>query len=397
MKQYLTIFILALVFMACSRYAGAVIRFAEDKPAATDTLSPDASGELRIPLYRVDGEFNRPKTIELSGTEILFKKEPSYKGIDIIRGVIPAGQGKEGRLCFAWDVQFATLYLDLNRNLDLTDDPEGIFSSKGGRNQYFRDISLPVRFGQETTAYTVNFDFTKTSSWTSCIMRIRTCWRGDFRNGDDEWEFLLSDNLDTIIDNYERISLIPHKSGLSTNNTFAFYDLKLPRRMCINTDCYDISFEPSQNIGTQSPVLVLTPSKVPRGEIVINGHADYLLLEAHDKNESTIVIFDPPPSSAMIPCGRYTSYRWGFGKSMFTANLKNKIDVVPESPQIISVGGPLNNSVTAKRRFDSLDISYCLKDISGQILDQRTITNKPPTFVVLKGDKKIGSGTFEYG
>ena len=58
-----------------------------------------------------------------------FKKEPVFSGGKVIRGMLQLGGGTSDEMGFAWDRTAGKLYLDLNRNLDLTDDPgRGVFA-----------------------------------------------------------------------------------------------------------------------------------------------------------------------------------------------------------------------------------------------------------------------------
>jgi len=67
-----------------------------------------------------------------------FKKEPVFSGSKVIRGTLQLGGSKSDEMGFAWDRAAGKLYLDLNRNLDLTDDPAGVFSCARGFNDSFQ-------------------------------------------------------------------------------------------------------------------------------------------------------------------------------------------------------------------------------------------------------------------
>ena len=66
--------------------------------------------------------------------------------------------------------------------------------------------------------------------------------------------------------------------------------------------------------------------------------------------------------------------------------------------QLSTVGGPLTNSVTVKRRGSMLVLSYRLGGADGRayrlIRQDRT---KPPQFTITQGDKQLASGAFEFG
>ena len=78
-----------------------------------------------------------------------FPKEPALSGGKIIRGVMQLGSGGSNEMAFVWDRAGRKLYLDLNRNLDLTDDAAGVFSCQRGPTadyyQEFTNIALPFK------------------------------------------------------------------------------------------------------------------------------------------------------------------------------------------------------------------------------------------------------------
>lgn len=58
-----------------------------------------------------------------------FKKEPPFGRNSVTRGMLPLGEGGTNEMAFAWNRTAGVLYFNLNRNLDLTDDPAGVFTS----------------------------------------------------------------------------------------------------------------------------------------------------------------------------------------------------------------------------------------------------------------------------
>jgi len=75
---------------------------------------------------------------------------------------------------------------------------------------------------------------------------------------------------------------------------------------------------------------------------------------------------------------------------------QNWIDVGEDKPAVLKVGAPLKQILKAERQGRVLTLDYQLLGIGGEnyVRDDR---DNPPTFTVYKGDKKIASGTFEYG
>ena len=89
-----------------------------------------AASAATYPLkYRASGE-SESFSLPLDKSEVRFKKEPAYEG-EVVRSLLAVAPGGGEFIGFACDLQAKKLYLDLNRNLDLTDDPGGMFESNG--------------------------------------------------------------------------------------------------------------------------------------------------------------------------------------------------------------------------------------------------------------------------
>jgi hypothetical protein len=127
------------------------------------------------------------------------------------------------------------------------------------------------------------------------------------------------------------------------------------------------------------------------------GHIEKLALA---NKTGRVLEFDHPGSSMTLPAGQYRVRRVelkggfsGFGQP--TAE-DLWFTLAPDKPYELEVGAPLTLSVDATRQGSRLTLDYTLNDASGRkyIDSQRA---ELPTFTVYKGDKKVGSGSFEYG
>ena len=56
-----------------------------------------------------------------------FLKEPELSQRHVFRRVLRFGKDTNNAIALIWDQPKRKLYLDLNRNLDFTDDPAGVF------------------------------------------------------------------------------------------------------------------------------------------------------------------------------------------------------------------------------------------------------------------------------
>ena len=89
-------------------------------------------------LGSVNGNLAQPNTP--------FLKEPELSQRHVFRRVLQFGKDTNNAIALIWDQPKRKLYLDLNRNLDLTDDPAGVFvSTNKGLTQLFTNVTLPLK------------------------------------------------------------------------------------------------------------------------------------------------------------------------------------------------------------------------------------------------------------
>jgi len=82
--------------------------------------------------------------LSLDRRAVSFAKEPELGKRKVWRGVIPSAGNTNQELAFFWDPGQDTLYVDCNRNRDLTNDPAGVWKgAPHGLAQTFRGVRLP--------------------------------------------------------------------------------------------------------------------------------------------------------------------------------------------------------------------------------------------------------------
>ena len=90
------------------------------------------------------------------------------------------------------------MYVDLNGNLDLTDDPAGVFSSTGkALQQVFTNVTLPLKTAAGLLPAIVDLHlFTDAQgSWASAQLHSRSLWQAKVALGGEEWQVAAVDNL----------------------------------------------------------------------------------------------------------------------------------------------------------------------------------------------------------
>jgi hypothetical protein len=117
------------------------------------------------------------------------------------------------------------------------------------------------------------------------------------------------------------------------------------------------------------------------------------------------VLLDQPSGVVKIPTGGYNQpivHLEQNGAEAFCNSAQSpagrRISVDDKTPAVLNAGGPLTNSVIASRHGEDLRLDYRLVGVGGetyQLANQNR--SQPPEFAIFKGDKKIASGTFEFG
>ena len=117
------------------------------------------------------------------------------------------------------------------------------------------------------------------------------------------------------------------------------------------------------------------------------------------------MILDQPVPGVLVPVGGYNQpdmllEQNGVQAFCNSSQLQagGRIPVNNRMPAVLDAGGPLTNSVIVSRHGQDLRLDYQLRGASGatyQLVNRDY--SRPPEFTVLKGGKKIASGTFEFG
>ena len=139
-----------------------------------------------------------------------------------------------------------------------------------------------------------------------------------------------------------------------------------------------------------------TGQKPAQGELKLEGkYIKQLTLEREGGNK---VKFDQPGESIKVAVGKYrlreVQLEGGYACQIWSDD--NWVEVGEDKPAVLKVGAPLKQIAKATRQGRVLALDYKLSGIGGETY-VRNERSKPPTFTVYKGDKKIASGTFEYG
>ena len=150
--------------------------------AAETGVSPQtnsASEPAALVAHFEDKELNQAFFnwgVALSVQADAFPKEPPWKERQVIRGQFRIGTNASQYLSFAWNRGLGQLHLDLNRNRDLTDDPQGVLSCRRFYQDYdtqvFTNVHLLLPTATGERRYLVDVIF-------SIVAGLRPIWTCD--------------------------------------------------------------------------------------------------------------------------------------------------------------------------------------------------------------------------
>lgn len=230
-------------------------------------------------------------------------------------------------------------------------------------------------------------------------MNVRSGFSGEFEVGGRKWQVDVADNMDGKIGGGDHFVLWPDGDGGGWLRSLGSFSIQ--ENIFFGGRLYKVEFEFKES--EDKPVLQmrLAELQVPLGKVKIEGKFVKCLV-VH--NDTTLVVLDSPVGESAFPLGKFYYEHLviegenseKFKVTNFHGN--NGFSVNADEATMLKAGGALINSVSVQRNGSLLTLGYKLVDANGNeygSLDGRR--DNPPGFVVYKGDKQVGSGTFEYG
>ena len=346
-------------------------------------------------------------TLPVSERSTPFEKEPPIKPGNVFRGTLQSGRAKTNQLAFVCDIESGKLHIDLNRNLDLTDDPAGSFTSAygaGSRYQMFTNVHLPVATpaGIRSTAMDLNlYGFARRSFVNA---GLRSLWLGQTILDGREWQVGVFENpFERDAGGARRLLLLrpwEHRARAFQTSDGAAMVFGFSPNLFLNGRAYGLAVADADTGDRTKMGLTFTEQAPALGELRLTGQfIDRLSLES----ASTLVVLDQPSSPVRVPVGQYaaTQVRLHAGDLGAVRNPRvgnTGVTVSEAEAATLAVGGPLTNSVTVNRRGRALVLSYQLVGAGDATYNlTRGGPRQPPEFAVFQGETKIASGTFEFG
>ena len=334
--------------------------------------------------------------------DVKFEKEPDFGERSIVRGLLQTGTAEKNNIGFAWDRAEGKLYLDLNRNRDLTDDPSGVFASDNkGRYQNFPNIHLELQIDSVQLDFEIQitiYDFG--SGQPYCQVYVYSGFQGEIELNGKNWLLKVADNFDGKITRADKLALTPVEANIGLG--FEQLSSPVPETIFFDGHNYGLSFDFQPGETAPSLQVNLTETDRPMGQLELEGKfIKRLVLKAG----SSLVLLNSPEATIGVPAGSYhrsSIFLDGGDAGLFRADLNQRrsddISVRKGEKTALKIGGPLYSSVGVQRSGKVLTLKYELLGVDGySYTSLRGRAENPPTFAIYNKGKEIAAGKFEYG
>ena len=298
----------------------------------------------------------------------------------MVRGALVTGPNpKSDLLGFAVDSKRKRLYLDLNRNLDLTDDPKGVHYSGFFTNwKRYSDIDIYVQRGEMHIPYRIDL-------WINRFSSVKSGWSGTIDRGETIWILDVVDNLDGVLDRKDILAI-------DFGNRFPWNP-----NLFLDGEAFDLAYLFENRDGTGVLVIEARPIHPPMGRLKIEGAGiEQLVLTGYFN-----AIINQPQKEIMVPAGRYTRKIVYIGSDEesergFSGRIKYSLEIVEGETTVMKAGKPLRNSVEWTRRGSMIDLKYALVGVGGEKYSE-SFGNRDYRFKIYHGNQVVHSGKFDYG
>lgn len=351
-----------------------------------------SSSPLEFTLRPVKEGFFCSLSQSRRAAEVSFKKEPAYSGKSVYRHALRFGDGPSDFIGVACDAEANTLYIDRNRNLDLTDDGPGINAADSFGPGYceFNDVTIEMIHGDMPVSYVL--DITVYGDYFS--PSVRSGWTGDIELAGKACSMGIADNLDGVFSPDDSF-IFDHERHRAARLSFGEVDeLPLPRWFLFEGQNYRMESACRVLDGETALTVTLTPITEGMMDITFEGQAvSRVLLAGRDGSYGML---DWPATAMRIPEGVYTPSRVDVLDS-FYGHPEDGAELKADGNTLLKAGGPLNQKVRVARSGATLNMNYILKGMEDTQYDSDRGSDDRAEFAIYKDGQVIKTGQFEYG
>lgn len=394
------------VWLACFAFALVIGLCSGNSLQAADLpVSNSSSPTASVPLEYLETDSTVSScNVSLTSQTNPFKKEPTVAAGKTYRGILKFDDANS--FGFLWQRETGKIYIDLNHNQDLTDDSAGVFSSdtKGRNYAFFHDIRLDLGGPNGKHELLVDVNLYDYGSRPSGNVSLRCYWQGKVSLQGQDWQLGVIPSVlgQTNLFKNSKLLLRPwsqRKEAFATYNEQAT-TVPFSSNCFLNGHAYALNGVLPQNKDGKFSIQV-TEQSVSLGELKLTGQFIKRLVLAESPSKY-VVILTQPTNVVKVPTGSYgrvdvlLEHNGAQAYANSDRSEAKSVLVNDKTPAVLDVGGPLTNSVVATRHGQELKMDYQLIGAGGRTY-QMTGVRKQPEFAIYKGEKKLTSGTFEFG
>ncbi len=363
-----------------------------------------------------------------------FAREPAFASPHVFRGRLVLDASTNQFLPFAWDAQGRKIYLDLNHNGDLADDPTGALTASGGELQLFRGIRL--RFALDDVPYDVVVDahvFGQNRT-PRVFLYVRSLWEGAVELSGKKWYLAVIDRPDGRIGptaplkevgdrmilrpwsdrgqpflwwhaTLQYVHALDHAKLVNfpfryAGNAEVFDAFNVPANLFVEGQAYRMEYHPERGGGLAVAFHAFQP---PLGKVRLGGeHVRRVVLDGGAAGLTAVL--DSPGAEAAAPAGAYPRQIVLLQRAGFTnvaVGLGDKpLAVTETNVATLNAGGPLQNAVevSPRRSEGVVSLNYQLTNAAGipfrlAFQDEKV----PPQLEIHQGDNLVAQGRFRFG
>ena len=342
-----------------------------------------------------------------------FKKEPNLGGNGLTRGILKFGNSSEHFVAFILDRPRAKLYLDLNRNQDLTDDTNGVFTCTDKATisyyQAFRNIPLTFKTPAGTQKALVDLGFYNYGypNNFSVQAECRYCWEAKASFQGRDYQFALVDNLSGKLGSPEAGYLVL-RPWTARTQPLSVQDGSLDgfpftRNLFFAGQTYRLDSTLLQRDGALCYQVTLNPQASELGDLKLTGKHLHRVLLTRDGGPQLTVVLDAPRPLERVPRAVYhydLTLRAGDVEAHPVKNwgpgANPSLSIAGTNAALLAAGGPLTNTVAVNRNGRNLALNYRLIGLGGQAYELAGARTEPE-WSVHRADKQLAAGKFQFG
>lgn len=373
--------------------------------ARTSAETTADDGALVFELEQVTGKEMLRINVPPVFIEPHFTREPKYEGSDIIRGMFPVGGDRAEHIGFAWDTRNALLWLDLNRNLDLTDDVNNRYSSQHNNrnNQLFSNIRFTSTVAGKPALYTITAELSRRGR---TIRSIHVCsgWEGVVTLDGTAWRMLVVENMDGVFGVGDILNI--SREGDEFQEHLTDHDksgIHVPGLLAVDGAPYEAAWDFITDERGTVLRLALTPSDIPSGTLAVEGYGiTRLNLSGWLDGAAVAAVYDRPGEAVTAPAvtfNRETILIDGGDLGLLECTLIKYLTIPPNGNATLTAGFPLNNNINIYPNGPYLIFDYLLTGTGGEVYRHAMapFSSKAPSFTIYRNGRKISSGSFRPG